>query len=146
RQSIKTWAPRAGAWPRIAAFLARLCQWDQRAVAPEEAGGHRNPFRLLTGGIQIELLYLADVLAVGADNGSAYEVLWVADTHERCSSVPDGTLLGRRFRRSPSRGLGPLYGDWLQRWATDCATVAQQMGELDQSSIVSLKCSDAVYI
>src|ERR1700716_4304518 len=116
--------------PKIAAFLARLCQRDQRAVAPEEAGGHRDPFRLLTVGIQIELLYLADVLAVGADNSSAYEALWVADTHERCSSVPDGTFLGRRFGRSPSRGLGPLYGDCLQKGATDYATVAQHMGEL----------------
>src|SRR3979411_170582 len=75
--------------PKIAAFVARLCQRDQRAVAPEEAGGHRNPFRLLTIGIQIELLYLADVLAVGAANGSAYEVLWVGDTYESCSSAPD---------------------------------------------------------
>src|SRR6202022_3235140 len=88
---------------KIAAFLARFCQWDERSVAPEEAGGHRKPFRLLTIGIQIELLYLADVLAIRSDNASAYKRLWVADTHEEGSWFHDGPVMGAA---SGARGAG----------------------------------------
>jgi hypothetical protein len=76
--------------PQVVALLLSVPKRDQRLAQPEEAGGHRRPFRALAVGVEVDLLELADLLSVLVDDRAP------APAHDRVDVRHLATPPGRR--------------------------------------------------